>query len=263
MTKPLAGIGVVVTRPAQQSAGLARRVEALGGTPILFPGLAIDALPTPAFDPAGLDLAIFVSPNAVDCAVATIEAAGGLRAQTRIAALGPATAMHIEAAGLNRPAREILLPHDGFDSEALLACLPAPQVAGRRVAIFRGEGGRELLGETLRERGARVEFIETYRRSRPRAELDTLLPRWQSGEIRALLATSAEIVGNLFAMAGTAAQFLRATPMFVPHPRVAAAAFHHGVQSLMVAGNGDEALAAGLETWFGGLRPAPTAVSRD
>jgi uroporphyrinogen-III synthase len=261
--RPLEGVGVLVTRPAHQAAGLAKRVAGLGGIPILFPGLAIEPLAPPALDLSGVDIAIFVSPNAVDHAIAPLLAAGGLPAAARIAAVGSATASRVEASGIRAPeAAPLLVPDAGFDSEALLERLPAADVAGRRVLIFRGEGGRALLGEGLRSRGARVEYVETYRRVRPQADLGELARDWRQGRVGATLATSAEIVANLFAMAGAAAQLLRATPMFVSHPKVAAAAFRQGVQALMVAGNGDEALAAGLATWFGRLRPEPASQPR-
>lgn len=257
---PLAGVGVLVTRPIHQSGNLADRIRDLGGEPVLFPALQIETLPQTVVDRARLadfDYAIFVSPNAARIAMDLIRAAGGVPAKLRLAAIGPATAAELESAGsTNTGRREIITGPAGFDSEALLAALPREQVAGRRIAIFRGEGGRELLGETLRSRDARVEYIECYRRVRPAGDMRTLLPRWQQGEIGASIATSAEIVVNLFEMAGAEGLcWLRGTPMFVPHPRVAAAAFQRGVQALVVAGAGDKALAAGLETWFGRLRP--------
>ena len=70
------------------------------------------------------------------------------------------------------------------------------------------------------------------------------------------LATSSNIVENLFEMAGAARRsWLCGVPFFVPHPRVAATAFSRGVQCVFVAGNGDEALVDGMQTWFARLRP--------
>jgi hypothetical protein len=64
-------------------------------------------------------------------------------------------------------------------------------------------------------------------------------------------------------MAGEAGRaWLCGLPFFVSHPRVAATAFSRGVQTVFVAGNGDEALVAGALTWFAQLRlPVPLQES--
>ncbi len=262
---PLAGIGVLVTRPAHQAGNLAENIRRLGGEPVLFPALAIEPVPQAPVDAkrlARFDYAIFASPNAARLGMNLIRAAGGIPSNLRVAAIGPATAAELEKSGLKKDAPgAIITGQAGFDSEALLEALSREQVAGRRIAIFRGEGGRELLGETLRSRGAEVEYLECYRRVRPDGDMQALLPRWQRGEIGASIATSAEIVANLFSMAGASGlRWLCDAPMFVPHARVAAAAFRCGAQALMVTGAGDEALAAGLETWFGRVRPQRAAT---
>jgi hypothetical protein len=66
---PLAGIGVLITRPARQAAGFAQKIAALGGTPVIFPTIVI--LPPPDRGPlerahaalATYDFAFFVSAN--------------------------------------------------------------------------------------------------------------------------------------------------------------------------------------------------------
>ncbi len=252
----LAGIGVLVTRPEHQSQRLAELIRSLGGEPLLFPAMEIVAQPDAATAPAlkrlaQFDLAIFTSPNAARLAMQRIAQAGGLPAGLRVAALGPGTAAELEKSG----AREMITPEADFDSEALLDALSGLQFAGKSVVIIRGQGGRELLGESLRQRGAEVEYVECYRRARPGHDLAELMPLWQQGRLRACLATSSEIVINLFDMAGEACRpWLCQTPMFVSHPRVAATAFAFGVHTVFVAGMGDEALASGLETWFARLR---------
>lgn len=254
--QPLAGIGVLVTRPVHQSQRLAELIRSLGGEPLLFPAMDIVALPDVATAPvlkrlARFDLAIFTSPNAAQLAMQRIAQAGGLPAGMRVAVLGPGTAAELKKFGV----REMITPQADFDSEALLDALSELKFAGKSVVIFRGQGGRELLGDSLRQRGADVEYVECYRRARPRHDLAELMPLWQQGRLRACLATSSEIVINLFDMAGEACRpWLCQTPMFVSHPRVAATAFAFGVHTIIVAGMGDEALATGLETWFARLR---------
>jgi uroporphyrinogen-III synthase len=197
------------------------------------------------------DLAIFASPNAARLAMQRIATAGGLPAGLRVAALGPGTAAELKKSGV----REMIMPAADFDSEALLEALSALRLSGKKVIIFRGQGGRELLGEALGKRGAEVEYVECYRRARPRRNLAELVPMWQQGRLRACVATSSEIVINLFDMAGEAClPWLCQTPIFVPRPRVAATAFVLGAHTIFVAGTGDVALASGLETWFARLR---------
>jgi len=254
--QPLAGIGVLVTRPEHQSQRLVELIRSLGGEPLLFPAIEIVAQPDTATAPVlkrltEFDLAIFTSPNAARLAMQRIAQAGGLPVGLRMAALGPGTAAELKKFG----ARAMITPDTDFDSEALLEKLSGLQLSGKRVVIFRGQGGRELLGESLRQRDAEGEYVECYRRVRPRHDLTELMPLWQQGRLRACLATSSEILINLFDMAGEACRpWLCQTPTFVPHPRVAATAFAFGVHTVFVAGMGDEVLASGLETWFARLR---------
>lgn len=256
--EPLAGVGVLVTRPEHQSQRLAELIRGLGGEPLLFPAMEIVALPDTETAPAldrltRFDLAIFTSPNAARLAMQRIQRVGGLPARLRVAALGPGTAAELKKCGV----REMIVPEANYDSEALLDRLSGLQFSGKSVVIFRGEGGRELLGESLRQRGLEVEYVKCYRRARPRHDLAALIAQWQPNSLRACLATSSEIVVNLFDMAGEACRaWLCQTPMFVPHPRVAATAFAFGVYTIFVAGTGDEALTSGLESWFARRRRA-------
>jgi uroporphyrinogen-III synthase len=117
-----------------------------------------------------------------------------------------------------------------LESEGIAA--EVQDLQGRSVVIFRGQGGREWLRTRLEARGARVEYAECYRRARPDVDAGRLLARWQSGGIEAVSITSAEGLANLFEMLGpTGRGYLRATPVFVPHPRIALAARLRGDRS--------------------------------
>jgi uroporphyrinogen-III synthase len=262
MKPHLARAGILVTRPVGQSGQLARLILEAGGEPILFPALEIEPLAETAIASVldhlrHFELVIFISPNAARVAMPQILKNGGLPAHARVAAVGPGTAAELKKSGV----RNIISPQEGFDSEALIGALSTVPVGGGRVLIVRGRGGREFLGEALRSRGATVEYLECYRRVKPDRDMRELISRLGSKGVRACLATSSNIVDNLFEMAGaTGRSWLCNMPFFVPHPRVAATAFSRGVQRVFVAGNGDEALVAGLETWFARLRP-PHAAS--
>jgi uroporphyrinogen-III synthase len=257
---PLAGRGIVVTRPREQAEALARRIRAAGGEPLLFPAIEIRELPDlgPLFERIDrldeYDLAIFISPNAVHKALNLVHARragkrwpGGLK----VAAVGRGSRRELEQQGFT----EVIAPASHADSEALLALPDLSAVAGKRVVIFRGDGGRELLGDTLAARGARVEYAECYRRARPVADSAPLLTAWARGAVHAVTVSSAEGLSNLFDMLGKLGQqWLRSTPLFVPHPRVAEAAARLGVREVLVAGASDAELLARLVAYFGATK---------
>ncbi len=253
-----AGRGILITRPAHQSASLAERVRAAGGEPILFPALEIAALADlSALDAVidrldDFDWALFVSPNAAAMAMGRIRARRAWPARLRAAAIGRGTTRELARSGLEF----VVAPSERFDSEALLAQPELQQVSGQSIVIFRGDGGRELLGDTLAGRGARVEYAECYRRVQPAVDpqaLAHLLARWERKEVHAVTAASAETLRNLFVMVGVSGQvLLRATPLFVPHERIAQAARELGVATVVVDGPGEDGLVEGLARWFGG-----------
>lgn len=242
----LGGRGIVITRPRELAEGLARLVEEAGGRPIRFPSLEIvDLPPPPAFARLGeFDRVVFVSPIAARRAAAQLRRwPAGLSA----VALAAGTRRELELAGC----REILAPAAGADSEALLALPELQQLAGERILIVRGEGGRELLAETLTARGASVEYAECYRRARPAADPAPLLAAWERGEVDAVTVSSAEGLDNLFILLGAKGEpHLRATPLVVPHARVAARAEALGVRHAIVAGPADEQSLARLMAYF-------------
>jgi uroporphyrinogen-III synthase len=245
-SKPLEGRGIVVTRPAGQAQGLAALIERAGGRALLFPAIEIqdlDERPLPPLE--RFDLAIFASPTAVERAFRRVrDWPPGLR----YAAIGRGTARALERRGI----AAVLAPERGADSEALLALAPMLEVKGQRIAIFRGEGGRELLGDTLGARGAQVEYVECYRRALPRADSGPLLAAWAQGAIDAVVVSSAAGLQNLLALLGDAGrpQFV-ATPLFVPHERIAERARALGVREVIVAGAGDDEMSARLVAYFG------------
>src|SRR4029453_8518581 len=108
-------------------------------------------------------LAIFISTNAVE-----YGAPDAKRWPTTLVtfAPGPGTAEALAAVGI----ADARIPAGQFDSEGLLAFPELADVEGKRIVIFRGDDGRELLGDTLRARGAQVEYVACYRRAKPQAD---------------------------------------------------------------------------------------------
>lgn len=252
--RPLSGVGVLITRPAHQAGRLARLIESAGGNAVRFPAIEI----APPADPAALaavldrlaefDLAVFVSANAVEQAFARLRARGQHWPSSLPAAcIGRATAGALGRAGVDP-----LTPPARFDSEALLALPALSRVRGRQVVIFRGEGGRELLAETLAERGAKVVYAECYRRVRPRADPTPLIERFRRNEIHAVCITSTDGLRNLHDVLGEAGrEHLAHTPVVVLSAAQAAACRRLGVaaEPLIATEASDEAILEALKAW--------------
>lgn len=248
---PLAGLNVLVCRPEGQGAGLCQAIAEAGGTVLSFPTLAITATAAPQAAAArlaqagGYDSVIFVSANAVRYAQKLANGIIPLISSARVvAAIGAATAKALWEAG----AAQVLVAPPPGDSEALAAMDEWQEMAGRRCLIVRGEGGREWLAETLRRRGAQVDYAEVYRRTLPDADPAPLLARWRAGQVHAAIITSGEILQNLAALiGGEGLALLRETPVVAVSERVCRLAQTMGIHQVAnAAGASDTALVQAL-----------------
>lgn len=239
---------VVNTRPAGQAAGLNARLAAAG--------FAIHAMPLQQLQPlpAGLaqlaaavrtaDWLVCVSPSAADLAAPVLA---DLPPAVRLAAVGAPTARRMGALA----GRAVLYPPAGSDSEALLACPELAAPTGRTVLIFKGEGGRPLLGDTLAARGARVERIDGYRRIPAAIDWPAFDAALAAHPRRALLVTSSEAAGWLFELAGEGRRAtLQSAVILAPHPRIAAQLRQRGARDVLTTPPGDDATVAALTEWF-------------
>jgi uroporphyrinogen-III synthase len=249
----LSGRGIVVTRPVEQASALAELIEREGGSAIVFSTIAIEDV----VDRSRLhaivdrlderDIAIFISPNAAVKGMEAIRARRELPAHLTLAAIGSGSARELERRGAAR----VVVPQGRFDSEALLDLPELGDVAGKRIVIFRGEGGRPLLGDTLAARGATVEYAECYRRTKPRSDPAPLVEAWSRGDIDAVIATSSEGLRNFHEiLRATGREALSLTPLFVPHPRIAETARELGLTSIVVSEAGDEGIVASVVKHF-------------
>ena len=247
----LHGLGVLVTRPARQAQPLCKLIEQHGGIAISFPTLAI--VPPTDVAPAlrcfahwhAYSLAIFTSVNAVEQALPLLAQFGSFPAGLEIAAIGQATAQALAQHGIP----QCIYPEQGFTSEDLLALPRFQCIAGQRILLVRGCGGRTWLAETLTARGAQVDCAEVYQRIQPPLfDKRALLESWAQGAVGAVIATSVESLENLFAMLGTAGQpYLRNTPLIVVSARIQQHAAQQGCRHLLLAREAsDQAVLAAL-----------------
>lgn len=266
----------VLTRPAGQSASLAEHLAGDGIAVFEFPLIEIAPVEDDAPLRAALAsleayaLVVFVSPNAIDCALARMN--HGWPRGVPVGAVGPGSVAALARHGIAAPSSEVVCPAGAnsaaalsddtgvrFDSEALWAALEARFGAtgfhGRRVLIVRGDGGREWLADRLREAGAQVEAVAAYRRVAP-APSEEALSRIRpllAGAPHAWLLTSSEGVRNLSELARehlTQAEqaALAHAPVVVPHPRIAETARGLGFDRITSSGPGDERIAAALRS---------------
>jgi uroporphyrinogen-III synthase len=230
----LPGTGVILTRPPLQARALAGMIEASGGRAILFPALEIVEHQPVAETRALLDaadIAIFISANAVEFGLR--YANNSLPTHLRLAAIGQMTAQALRDKGYDN----IIVPEVGADSEALLAATALQALPAKSVVIFRGVGGRETLRSTLCQRGAKVAYIECYRRRRPDVSARDLEHLLRRNDIAAIQVLSRETLGNFCNMIGPSAALEGARIL----------GFGEGV----LTGFGDEGLLVALEQRFG------------
>lgn len=240
---PLAGLRVLVTRPAHQAAGLVLGLEAAGASVATLPLLAIapprdvGAARTALRASGDADFWIFTSANAVE---------GAVQLQPEpwpdtLFALGQGSVR-----ALQRHGHQALAP-EGGSSEQLLLWPELAALAGQRLLIVTGEGGRSLLADTLSARGATVAIARCYRRERV-AHAPARVAAALAGT-QVIVLTSGEALEALLAL--TPAASLRQYALLLPSRRVAEAARAAGCSGdlLLPVAVSDAAIRSRLELW--------------
>jgi uroporphyrinogen-III synthase len=256
---------VVVTRPQTQAEELLPAIAAIGRQAVLFPLLDIGPLQDPA-DLAALRAALvhladyalvaFVSPNAID---ATFTMLPAWPKAVPIGIMGDGSRRALAKHGIDDSNAVIFSPQDArTDSETLLAMLDIDALRGRKVMILRGQSGRELLADRLREQGIEVTQVAAYCRSAPPFDAA------RQAQLTALLAgkndwivTSSEALRNLAHMVRQlsalgqcpdAVAKMQQQHLIVPHVRIAETAQTEGFLDIRLTASGDEALLAALQS---------------
>ena len=250
---PLSAVNLLITRPAMPASRTATRVAALGATPLVFPTLIIE----PPADSAPLKAALgkigeyyaalFVSPSAAEMALAPMSSAPfKLPASLHVFAPGPGTAEELSRLGVPR----VEMPESSFDSEGLLALplLQAVAVKGKRIVIFRGNDGRELLREELVQRGAIVDAITAYHRRAPATPATGLLELLRGAKVNAISAMSSDAITNLVPLipASEREKILFAITVYASHARIVDSARALGFRNVIETQAGDAGLITAL-----------------
>lgn len=251
----LDGLGVLVTRPEPEATRLAHRLTGLGARVFLLPAIELKARADRAAQRAALGpldrfhWIVFVSANAVRFGVGLL----GERRMLRLATVGPATSAALNHAGF----RVDLVPAGRFDSEGLLATPEFTHVAGQRILIVRGTGGRELLADELRARGAEVSYIEVYERrpaQLPPGVIAAVEAEWTAGSIDVVTATSVELLRALVELLGPEGRrLLERSALLAGGSRIAVQAREAGLAGplIIAAAPDDDSLVTALLAWRG------------
>jgi uroporphyrinogen-III synthase len=198
---PLQNCTIVVTRPTAQAARLIKALEDAGATVIHFPVIEITAPPDQdklreqAKQLNTYDMAIFISRNAVIYGSALIRQTAW-PASIQIAAIGEGTAQQLHEQGMTVD----IVANGIANSESLLNTESMENVAGKRILIFRGNGGKEKLADNLLKRGATVDYLECYERNRPNNNTEILSELWRRKAMNGIILTSSEGLKNLYDM---------------------------------------------------------------
>ena len=206
-TKPLFGLGVVITRPVRQADDLAKLLAAQGANPIVFPTIAIEE---PAdwieFDAAidrieSYNWLIFTSANGVHFFFERLRQRGkdvrDLKG-IKICCIGPATARQIESRGI----RVDLVPEE-FIAEGILKSFAAMNITGQKILIPRAAKARDILPETLKKQGADVTVAATYRTVNSGRKKEELTGLIDEGDVDVITFTSSSTVANFVDIMGS------------------------------------------------------------
>ncbi len=209
---------IVVTRPAGLADKLINQLVELGAKVVHFPVIRITAAPEQgklleqAKQLDTYDMAIFISRNAAIFGSALIKKAGGWPPATQIASIGAGTAQQLDELGISTD----IVAQGTANSESLLKTPAMNSVTGKRILIFRGNGGKEELAANLRKRGASVDYLECYERKRPNSNAEILSDLWRRDAMNGIILTSSEGLKNLYQMVKNEDLIhLNTTPLYV------------------------------------------------
>ncbi|MBL4581551.1 MAG: uroporphyrinogen-III synthase [Gammaproteobacteria bacterium] len=241
----LSGLTVLITRPSNQVDSLRQAIEAEGAKVLSLPLIKIKALNAAqaiqdlkdkVLQLDSYQSLIFVSNNAVNFGGEVINNYWPqFPVGVDVIAVGPTTA---EAASV-RLACEVIQPSSGMTSEDIL-CLPQlSDVSEKKVGIVRGQGGRELLADTLRQRGATVDYLEAYSRTPVDYTSANFCNRLCDAGVNVLTVSSGESLDRLTRLLADNRKRLQQLNLVVPSERVGRQAEKAGYQQVYNARGAD------------------------
>ena len=257
----MTGWRLLLTRPAEESQALGQVLADEGVFSTSLPLLEIEPLPVSEenrsiiYNLAAYCAVIVVSKPAARLGLEMVDEVWPQPPMQDWFTVGAGTAQILDDYGLR-----VFFPEQGDDSEALLDLAQLQQaISGYdpKVLVMRGEDGRELLAERLRERGVTVDYLPLYRRHLPIYPAFALPQRVEAERLNGLVVSSGQGFQHLRELAGDAWPDLARLPLFVPSPRVAELARSAGALTVVdCRGASASALLAALREY-----PQPASQS--
>ncbi|MEL7291990.1 MAG: uroporphyrinogen-III synthase [Pseudomonadota bacterium] len=250
-------MAVLVTRPGQQGLELCQQLSEAGVASYHQPLIDI----TPGEQLSGLETII----DDFDIIIAVSQHAVAATDQylTQQAHLWPTSATYLgvgqkTAHVLSKVTQQKVHYPERSDSEHLLSLDALSEVSGKRVLILRGNGGRELIFDTLSARKAKVEYREVYKRQNLALRSDLLIPLWQDKQITQLIITSSGQLEHLLSQLTPAQQnWLFTLHLWVPSERIAQQAREAGFKVVT------NTFSASNSVLLAALRPTQQDISND
>jgi uroporphyrinogen III methyltransferase/synthase len=203
----LLGRRIVITRARAQAEDLGRRLKELGAEVIFCPAIRI-AAPVDAgpFQEAvaaldRFDWVVLTSVNGVGALHAELERQGKdlhVLAARRVACVGPATADALRRIGVQPQA----MPEAFVGAEIATVLAERIRSGERRVLLARAAGGDPALPRRLRELGAELTEVESYRSVPDLEQVEQVRARLAQHTIDAITFTSPSAVTYFAAAVG-------------------------------------------------------------
>lgn len=247
----LKGLTLLNTRPKHQSEALSDAVRQAGGQVVGFPVLSIVSVDTAAVDLQAFSIFVFTSVNAVSHFFER-HAVADFPNAAKVFAIGQATHQALQAECAQITEICIQSPDAQFDSESLLTAPDLQALAGQKVLLIKGEGGRTLIAQTLSKRGAEVQDYVLYSRKPARfCVVNWFQFKLSRTPINVVLATSVESLQSLLNGVEKNAKkdqaWLLLRPLVVFSERIAQFATAQGWQGeILLASPSNESLLATL-----------------
>lgn len=123
-------------------------------------------------------------------------------------------------------------------------------LSGKHILIIRGVGGREMLAEQLRQRGASVDYADVYQRMPASVSPSLLKQHHENRQLDIIAITSSEGLLNLLVLLEHP-EWIKTIPLLVGSVRMAETARQAGFTGTLIIADdpGDEAMFKALVHW--------------